>query len=150
MDTPAPVRREFRSRAPVAFFSAAGLVLLGYSIWRLRLFIERGSGDDLLSVVYFALFGGWFVAMFPGRKRPILEITPDEIRFGSVTWPRRRSIRTDEVVEVGEPSRIFGRLPLRLRSGRWVRLPFREIRVSERPAARAAIEAAVQSASEAR
>ena len=150
MDGSTPVPTRFLSRMYVPVFSASGLVFLGYAIWKLRTFIERGSGDDLLSVAYFALFGGWLVAMFPGRKRPILEITPDEIRYGSVNWPGRRSIRTEEVVEVGEASRILGTLPLRLRSGRRVRLPFREIRASERPAARAAIEAAVGSASEAR
>jgi hypothetical protein len=142
MNTPDRFSREFRSRMPVHAFSAAGLVFLGAAIWKLWLIHERGGGDYLL-LGYYALFGAWLVSMFPGRSRPILEITADEIRYGSAMWPGRRSVRIDEVVEVGEPSQLASVVRLRLRSGEQIRLRLGEIRAAERAEALASIRAAI-------
>lgn len=140
-DSPAPVACKFHSRAPILLFCAAGLVFLGAAIWKLWLLL-RGDGD-LLLLGYYALFGAWLVSMFHARSRPILEITADEIRYGSATWPSRRSLRIDDVVEMGAPSGLWRVLPLRLRSGKQVRLRLGEVRTAERGAALAAIKAAV-------
>jgi hypothetical protein len=146
VDGSTPVPTRFLTRMYVPVFSASGLVFLGASIWAFRRFLVLDWWYPLFMAIYFALFGAWLVAMFPGRKRPILEITREEIRYGTAGWPWRHSIRIDEVVEVGEPSGFWPVLPLRLRSGKRIRLRLGEIRTAERAAALAAIKAAVTTA----
>jgi hypothetical protein len=138
-----PVHPRFLSRAPIFVFSISGLVFLAGAVFAFYWFRVSGGGFNLFFAIYFALFGGWLVSIFPGRRRPVLEITSGEIRYGTAFLPWRHSVRIEDVVEAEKPKRFPIVLPLRLRSGKRIWLPLGEIRTSERAAALEAVRLTV-------
>jgi hypothetical protein len=133
----------FMSRAPARTFGIAGLIVLGCAAYLLYAFFASGDPSDLFSVAYLSLGGAWMILVFLHRLRPVLEIAVDKIIYGSIFDFRRRLVPVDAVEAVGNVSRLSGRLPLRLRSGKVVRIPLRELGSEQRARAVEALRQAV-------
>jgi len=122
----------FMSRAPARTFGMGGLIVLGCAAFLLYSLFAHGGPSKLFWIAYFSLGGAWMILVFLHRSRPVLEIAGDEIIYGSIFYFRRKLVPLDTVEEVGSVSRLSGKLPLRLRSGKVVRIPLRELGSEQR------------------
>ena len=130
------------SFAPTPFawvYGITGLIVLGLALSVLRSVIARGDWDDAAPVGALLLAGAWLLLGLRNRNRPVLEIREEEIEQGYILSPWRRSWRIDDVVEVRGPWALTGILRLKLRNGKTMRIPLREMRRSDRARAIALI-----------
>ncbi len=117
----------FMSRFPARTQGALGLILAALSVYFFYDFAVRRVTLHLVGAILFAAYAAWSLNVFRVRSRPVLEIIEGRVVYGSVVDFRRRSLPLDAVEEVGSVSRLSGKLALRLRSGKVVRIPLREL-----------------------
>lgn len=137
MGEPGMTRESFPSWLPPWMLTAAIAALLPLVVG-LGAFAERSSPVGLLTAVGSTAVAWISFAAWRRRKRPVIEVSDEEIAFGSIVQGGRKRVALSEVANVYATGPE--RLDLVTRDGERIQLPLREVRRKHRDAVRPAIE----------